>query len=303
MAAPLPSGRRRGPPAAAWILLLAVLVGVAAAFLSRPVGPVSPSTPVLWTLTLNQLSELFLILVLVGVGFWLFYTLRNVSGRAPIPGQVIATILVVVLLGVLFVEFAGLVHVAPAQPPTNSTGQSNPPGGLGNGGLGNNTTTIFGTPGITLPAWAGVAAIVGVAILAGALLVPYMLARAEDRRRARSVAEGPTQEAQKVLQEALERLKSTDGTDARAAILALYARLLLLVGPRLGTVESLTPGEIQRESIASLGLRPRVAQDLTETFEEARYSTHPMTAEAVDRARAALAEAISDLAQSAGVPA
>lgn len=113
MAAPLPSGRRRGPPAAAWILLLAVLVGVAAAFLSRPVGPVSPSTPVLWTLTLNQLSELFLILVLVGVGFWLFYTLRNVSGRAPIPGQVIATILVVVLLGVLFVEFAGLVHVAP----------------------------------------------------------------------------------------------------------------------------------------------------------------------------------------------
>jgi hypothetical protein len=38
-----------------------------------------------------------------------------------------------------------------------------------------------------------------------------------------------------------------------------------------------------------------VARDLRETFEEARYSTHPMTTSSVDRARTALSAAVSDL--------
>jgi hypothetical protein len=300
VAASTPLPRRRGPPAVAWILLLAVLVGVAAALLSRPVGSVGPSAPSIGSLTWSQLTEILTIVLVVGAGLWLLYTFNG--QRMPVPTRVVATILVVLILGVLFVELAGIVHVAPLPAPTNSTGGTHPPGNGTPGNVSTNGTTLpLGIPGITLPAWAAFGTVLIVAILAAVLLVPYLVARNEARRRG-EVDEAPPREARKALQEALHRLSSGDGGDARATILALYARLLLLVGPRLGTVESRTPGEIQRDSIASLGLRPGVAQDLTETFEEARYSTHPMTREAVDRARAALSEAISDLARSAGVP-
>ncbi|MGC2290169.1 MAG: DUF4129 domain-containing protein [Thermoplasmata archaeon] len=301
MAASHPSPRRRGPPAVAWILLLAVLVGVAAALLSRPVASVGSSTPSLGALTFNQLGQLVTIGLLIVVGLWLFVTLRDAGNRAPVPGRVVATILVILLLGVLFVEFAGLVHVAPIPSPQNSTAGSNSTGGgFSTNNTGNGTTSLFGTPSLGLPAWLGFVAVLIVAILAGVLLVPFAIARAEARRRGQG--DGSTREAQNAFEETLHRLNSADPADARAAIVALYARLLLLVGPRLGTVTSRTPGEIQRDSIESLGLRPGVARDLTETFEEARYSTHPMTVDAVDRARTALTEAIADLARSAGVP-
>jgi uncharacterized protein DUF4129 len=287
----------------AWVLLLAVLVGVAAALLSRPVGPVGPSAPSVGGLTWSQLGQLLAILFFVVVGLWLFFNLRDAGIRLPIPGRVVATVVVMLLLGVLFVEATGLVHFAPIPGSGNSTGNSNSTGGTTNNGSGNVTFGPFHTPSITLPVWVGVAALLAVAIVASVLLVPQLVARFDSRRREREEAEGTTRQAQQAMQETLQQLITADGADVRASILALYARLLHLVGPRLGTVESRTPGEIRRESVDSLGVRPPVAQELTEIFEEARYSTHPMTAEAVTRARAALSEAISDLAASAGVAA
>ncbi len=283
--------------------MIAVLIGVAAALLSRPVGPVGPSSPSVGGLTGNQVAQLATVVLLIGVGLWLFFTLREGTNRLPIPGRVVATFLVILLLGALFVVVAGFVHVAPIPASTNTTGKSSPPGGGStNNGSGNGTTGLFGTHGITLPAWAGFVAVLAVAILAGLLLAPFLIARAERRRRRLDEVQEPAREARKALHEALHRLRSAPEADARATILALYGRLLLLVGPRLGPIDSLTPGEIESRSIEALGLRPLVARDLTQTFEEARYSTHPMTTEAVGRARAALAEAISDLAQTAGVP-
>jgi Domain of unknown function (DUF4129) len=282
----------------AWIVLLAVLVGVAAALLSRPVQSLAPGSPSLGALTWSQLTEILTIALVIGVGFWLFFTFTG--ERMPVPGRVVATVLVVLLLGVLFVVLAGLVHIAPIPAPTNSTGNPHSPGNTtGLNGSGNGTGFHFGGAGVNLPAWVGYAAVLAIAVVAGVFLVPYMLVRAEVRRRHTDGGE-PAREAQKALQEALTRLESAGPADARATIVALYAHLLLLVGPRLGTVESRTPREIQRDSIESLGLRSRVARDLTETFEEARYSGHPMTQESVERARMALTEAISDLAESAG---
>ena len=282
----------------AWVLVLAVLVGVAAALLSRPIAPAGPSSPTYGPLTWNHWGQLIAILALLGLGVWLFLLLRNRSSRAPIPGRVVATILVVLLISVLFVELAGLVHYGPAPYSGNPTGSGGGTTGTSNG-TGNSNATLFGTPSVALPGWVGIAAVVGVALLASVLLVPYAIRHVEDRRRARSEPAPPAEEAQQALREALGRLSSADGSDGRATILALYARLLGLVAPGIGEIETRTPREIERESIAVLGLRADVARDLRETFEEARYSTHPMTVDAVERARSALTQAISDLAHRA----
>ncbi|MCI4347094.1 MAG: DUF4129 domain-containing protein [Thermoplasmata archaeon] len=293
-----PSPRRRRPPAVAWILLLAVLVGLAAALLSRPVASTGPGPPSLGQLSGTHVGEILAITLLAGFGVWLFRTFRE--GRAPFPPRIVATTLLVILLGVLFVELAGLVHYGPA-PGGNGTSGPPPTNVTGSNATSNGTSFLFGPPRITLPAWAGAAILLSVAVLAGVLLVPYLVARAEDRRRARSASEeGHPLETRRALEETLAQLRSGPGTDPRAAILALYSRLLHLVGPRLGTVESRTPREIERDSIHRLGLRPGVAQDLTDAFEEARYSSHPMTPEAVERARAALTEAVSDLSKGVG---
>jgi Domain of unknown function (DUF4129) len=292
------SAGRRGPPAVAWVLVLAVLVGVAAALLSRPVGPVAPSAPGYSLLTWSHWGEVIGIIALLGAGFWLYLLFRDSARRAPIPGRVVASILTVVLIGVILVEVVAFVHFLPSTAAGNSTGST---GGTGtSNGTGNRNMTLFGGPSLPLPGWVGIAAVLVIALVAAVFIVPYAVHRAEERRRERAEPESTASEAQRALHEALDRLGSADGSDARAAILALYSRLLLLVGPRLEGIETRTPREIERASIDTLGLRPAVARDLRETFEEARYSTHPMSVEAVERARHALTEAMSDLASVAG---
>lgn len=294
-----PAPRRRQPPAVAWILLLAVLVGLAAALLSRPLEPTGPGPPSLGQLSAAQAGDIIAISLFVGLGAWLFLTLRD--QRAPFPPRMVATVLLVLLLGVLFVLVAGIVHYGGPVSSGNGTGGGPSSGGPGIGVPTNGTHPLLGLPQITLPSWAGAAALLGIALLAGVLLVPYLVARAEDRRRARSESDaGLPDEAQRAIEETLARLGSGDGADPRAAILALYSRLLQIVAPRLGSVESRTPREIEQDAIRQLGLRPGVSTALTRAFEEARYSSHPMTPEAVDRARAALSEAVSDLAKSTG---
>lgn len=303
MATVAPRPRRRSPPAVAWILLLAVLVGVAAALLTRPVGSVSPGAPSLAGLTFQQLQDILVVTLCVGLGAWLYLAFRDSGARTPFPQRLVTTLLVALLLGVLVVGLLHLVHIVPISGSGNSTSPRGPGGGYPGNTSSPGPPTIFGPPGVTLPAWAGFAVILGIAVLAGILLVPYLVARAEERRRAREETEGPDHAAQQALREALQRLSAGDGTDARSAILALYARLLQLVGQRLGPLDSRTPREIEHDSVAVLGLRPTVAQNLTETFEEARYSTHPMTSEAVTRARTALADAIADLGSGPGASA
>ncbi len=292
---------RRGPPAVAWVLLLAVLVVVAAALLTRPVGALGPSTSVQSGLTVDQVGQVAAILLLIAAGVGLFLRLWDPGGRVPLPSQVVSTLLVIILLLVVFVGVSHLLHFAPISGSGNSTGNATG----GTRPLNNSTQNItlpFGSSGITLPAWAGIAVLLGIAVLAAVLLVPALGARAEARRRTQEKPDRPPREAQRAFQETLTRLSLADGNSARLAILALYSRLLLLVRPRLGALESRTPREIERDSIDTLGLRPRVARDLRETFEEARYSTHPMSAEAVERARSALTDAVADLASDTREP-
>lgn len=288
-------------PAVAWILVLTVLVGVAAALVSRPVQPVAPSTPSIGALTWSQLTEIGTIGILVVVGVFLALSLRDVRGRSsPLPPRLIATILVVLLLGVVFVEVAGFVHLSPIPAAGNSTNSSRPSGGYPTNSS-NVTVPLLKLPWITVPAWVGFAAIAVIALAVVVLLVPILVARAAVRRRAQSEVGHPAAAARQALEATLTRLATGDSVDAREAILALYARLLDLVGPRLGNIEPRTPREIERDAIGMLGIQARAAEELTETFEEARYSTHAMTISAVDRARRALSDAIEDLSHAPGL--
>jgi hypothetical protein len=294
--------RRRSPPAVAWILVLAVLVGVAAALLSRPVGSVAPGSSSIGGVTLQEFATICGVVLVAAVVLWVLLGYRNRAGRSPLPERLVAAILVTLLLGVVMVAALHLVHIAPIPNSGNSTSSSNNTQGTPGNNSSISLPNFFGHPGVTLPAWAGIAVLVGIAVLAAVLLVPYLVARSDFRKRQRDEVGGTARQAQDALRDTLHRLESAEGGDARAAILALYSRLLLLVGPRLGTVESLTPREIEHDSIAALGLRSSVARDLTETFEEARYSSHSMTPETVARARTALGGAIEDLGKSAGAP-
>ena len=294
--------RRRRPPAIAWILVLAVLVGLAAALLARPIGAVGPAPPGLAGLNGDQVGELLAVLAFAGLGVWIVLSLRDGASRVAFPPQVISTVLVMILLGVLFVEVAGLVHFTPLNPSSNGTRTPPPPGGTGTNVSLNGSPAHFGLPSLTLPGWAGAAILVGLAVVGGLLLVPYLVALAQDRRKSREDGDADTsKEAARVLEQALARLESGDSLDARATILALYARLLQILGPRLGALESRTPGEIERDAVGKLGLRRAVARELTKAFEEARYSTHAMTPEAVARAREALSQALADLSAARGV--
>jgi hypothetical protein len=283
--------------------VLAVLVGVAAALISRPVTPLGPGSPTLGPMTGSQVGELLALTVVIGFGLWLFFTLRDSSHRVPYPPRAVVTILVVLLLGVLFVELSGIVHIAPLPGSSNSTGNSSPPPGSGTNGSSNLTSPGGGFPSVTLPAWAGIVTVIGLSILIAAVLIPFLLARARERAPGWSVPDGRRSvEAQRALTEALDRLRGGEDSEARAAILALYARLLTSVGSRLGPVEPRTVREIERAAIETLGLRPTAARELTDVFEEARYSSHRMSAEAVGRARTALTDALVDMARSPGGP-
>ncbi len=285
----------------AWIVLVAVLIGAAAALLARPFGTAAPGAPVLGGLTLMQVAEIVAVLVAAGVCGWLYLALRNAGGRGAFSERLVATILITLLLGALIVEVLNLVHAAPLMPGGNSTTPSPSPGTPTNGTPGPLPPLIHSS-GITLPSWAGYAVLLAIAILAAVAVVPVLRARAQVRRR-QADERGTTEEAAlAALEEALRQLETASPSDARATILALYSRLLVVVAPRLGRLDSRTPREIERDSIATLGLRPRVAESLRETFEEARYSTHPMSTDAVDRARTALSDALADLARSPGVP-
>lgn len=302
MTASPPAPGRRGPPAIAWIVLIAVLIGMAGALLARPFGTAAPGTPIVGGLTLVQVGEIAAVVVVAGLCAWLYLALRNAGSRGIFSERLIATILVTLLLGALVVEVLNLVHAAPILGGGNSTTPPSSPGTPTNGTPGPLPPLIHGS-GVTLPAWAGYVVLIGIAVLTVVAAIPLFRARAAAQRRRGDERETPEQAAQKALEETLQRLDGAAPSDARAAILALYSRLLVVVGPRIGRLDSRTPREIERASIAVLGLRPPVAESLRETFEEARYSTHPMTLAAVERARTAFSEALQDLAPPRSVPA
>lgn len=295
----------------AGILLLVGIgaaVGLAAAFLRSPASPgagpaPSPSTTFL-------LSPLLLGTVIVGVcfaalAFFLFYQFRQ--GRSPFPAQVVVGFILVLLLLVGFVALSHLFtgttapsgnSTAPAS--SNQTGSS--PTNTTHGiltGPGGSIQTL----GLTIPVWVlGVLAAVA-AIAVGYVALPFVTSLRRRGGQDDAVAPaGSRAELERVLRHSLEEI-AREPTDPRPAIVALYGRLLELVGPMVGGVEFDTASEIQARHLTRLGVGPATAESLTRLFEVARYSSQPLGPGDRERARAAIAQAMGELDRAGRVPA
>ena len=158
-------------------------------------------------------------------------------------------------------------------------------GGLG-GGLGEASgpaAPVTGARnGFVLPSWLPwtVLAIVLVAIAAGLILLAL--------RRNRDLADGPEPgAADEAVQAAIAALEAD--TDPRGAVIAAYAamqRTLAAHGLRRSPSEA--PREFLGRVLVSSRAAERDATTLTGLFEEARFSTHPISERTRERALAAL---------------
>jgi uncharacterized membrane protein YidH (DUF202 family) len=96
--------------------------------------------------------------------------------------------------------------------------------------------------------------------------------------------------------------RALDGDDARAAIIACYAAMeesLAAAGVARGRADS--PAELLARALAGGVLRGPGPAALTGLFREARFSTHPMGAEQLEAARAALEQSTEQLRDARAV--
>jgi len=292
-------------------LLSALAFGAAASLLigaatSPGAPPVHPSELVLpdWVI-----GDSILAAAVVFTGFLIVYRFRQ--GTASVPGRLVSSTLVAILILVLFIVAArfivgggpnpaGIV-AAPGQntttvPGNNSTVNATIPGS----GV---SSFLFWSP--ALPPWLPflviVAVLLAVVAIAGPLMGQYLMDRRELRRyRPKDSRQRVAAEVQGALARAAEDLDQ--GGDPRTIIVALYATVLARLAPLVGAIDVETPEEIRTQHLVRLGIRPSAATVLTRLFEEARYSSHPLASDAAETARRAVREALADLARTS-VPA
>ncbi len=207
---------------------------------------------------------------------------------------------------------------------TNHTGGGSGGRGSGSGGGGSSQGGSSGsstggvasasTPAPPFGAWEAFGLIAILSIVAAAVLVPRVAARAGKSRApaARRSLSGPPPAdvpsaaflaARSRATEALHRAQSNlDGsTDPHAVIVRLYGLLISALEPRMGENARYTAEEIHRKLLLPLGVRPKAAERLTRVFEEACYSSHPMGAQAVRAVRESIQLAEYDLRASRAI--
>ncbi len=300
-------------PGARWliyvVLLLSLVVGVVAALLvgGTPGPPPAHAGEVIINLPPYAWGLLFLSPLLIGWAVVLVYRAMSEKSRF---GQSLVGFAAIAAVAILFVYILAVVggggggtiavsgSSTGANNTTNNSTNSTPGHTSGPNGTGT-TTPLFGAS-LHLPGWALVAFIVGLCAVAGVVAVPGVLSALIDRRpkgpggggdAAREVRNA----AQQALAEASQALSA--GADPRATIVRLYQRLIATLVPKVAQLDQLTAEEIRTVVLAGLRVRPDAAEALTRLFEEARYSTHPMGADAADRCRQALTLVVADLAR------
>ena len=168
----------------------------------------------------------------------------------------------------------------------------------------NNATGTGNSPGFPLPSgwpwWVPYVALGAIGVAISAFVLPAAIARRHRGRNGRPDATASS--AGSALGSAISALDRYQGDDPRPRIIALYGELLRAVGHRVGPIEPKTARELSEEFVIGLGVSLSVAQELTDRFEEARYSQRPLGPEAVARTRAALAQALEELARSGPAP-
>ncbi|MCI4348928.1 MAG: DUF4129 domain-containing protein [Thermoplasmata archaeon] len=286
---------------ASLLYLLVPSAGIAFGMIAVLLGGVVPPSPPVGgygttpTVFTNREIALLSGLALAAFGI-VILALRSQGGSSPHGPTLLAAV------GILLAVLILLALLDLASPPVSTSGASprTPP---------TNTTTgppvnpTWQTPPVTIlppawPPWVPYALLVVVLIVVTIAAGPLLQAL---RYRSVRRAKPPTRPAppRAALQRALSDLTDASGRDPREVIIALYGQLLEEVGDRAGRLEPRTPREIEARIVDGLGIRRTSAQVLTGLFEEARYSTIPLSEANVDRARSSLREALSSLAPAA----
>lgn len=303
MAGTVPSTHR-----SIYLLVVAVLLGLAAALLLAP-PPSSPGVQFLPTVHGPALpSWVPAVLILAFVLLWLgVFVARRLGGGVGLSTSLLLNLAVIFGLLVVFEYLFQWVHNTTTSVPT-----SNVTNGTGSTGCVPVTSPICqnrslpggpSPPSSFAPWFDGYVlyAVLIAAVVAAVVLLPRLQAIWERGPRAvpPSATEGRTE-----LEAALERLRSTGtGDEARTRIVRAYGELLRHVARKLPNLETSTPREIEQMCSRAYGIAPATAHELTELFEEARYSHgRPLGEEAVARAEAALRRALAEIEAGPGAP-
>lgn len=295
-----PTSRQRPSPVLLVMMLAALATGAAASLLigaaTSPGAPPGHASELVLPSTAIAYGCIAFIIVLLAV----FVYQRVTGGAAPVPGRIVVTFLVTVLVAVMLLAalraFGGGGPSSTGEVPNgqNSTGSVSPNATEANLTSKGNGTLFF-LP--SLPGWVPFVLVAAVLLVAVVVALPFAAAYAEGRRaeRLRSSRPPSTVEVRVALARAVHAIDQ--GGDPRAVIVRLYGDLLERIGPIVPGIDPATPEEIRRQHLVELGIEPEAATVLTRLFEEARYSSHPLGAEAAERVRKAVGTALADLAR------
>ena len=143
--------------------------------------------------------------------------------------------------------------------------------------------------------WFGLA-FLGLLVVGGLLLVQSIrVAANETRDMAIRELQGNQEQGLQAIHEAI-RLIQNSASDPRGRIIACYQHLIATVS-RLGAPVSsdLTARELERAIRSAFALKGQATTDLTQLFEEARYSLHDMRESDADRAHGFLESVAEEL--------
>jgi hypothetical protein len=271
----------------ALLLLVPVAFGIGAALL---VGPL-PNAPVATapTPTVVPLEAIGVVLALVLVA--LFVVPHFLGPRMGLGSRVLTTALMLFLVAILML--VALHFASPGPPPDSGSGGVNATHHTPPPPSGSWTNATVGFPGgILLPAWVLYVIVGAIAIVVGAVAIPFAIGRRETQPRGGPA--GDVDIGRSALARALRELDESSLVP-RERILVVYGRLLRRLGPHAGDLDHWTPREIEAACRLSWGIGAEAAHELTGLFEEARYSDHEIDESMVGRARAALSVALADL--------
>jgi hypothetical protein len=302
----LKSRSARVSPAVLVLVLAALAVGAAASLLASAPRTTTPGSTHYAELVfpLWEIEAAMVVLIFGGIGLMLFFQLQ--SGSSPVPGRIAVTAVVSLLIAILlllvfqYVVFGnGLTGSGGNSHPT-----SNPTPGSGSN-TSSNSTLIGGSGsffwlGPSVPPWTLFAIVAGVGVLVSVLVTSPIWRRAlADWRQSEPGLPSPA--AMAAIRDAVTDASAAleAGGDLRTIVIRFYAAILEKVGPSISDVDGATPEEIRASHLVRLGIRPGAAEVLTRSFEEARYSSHLVTAATVARVTAALRDASEDLERAA----
>ncbi|HTW77239.1 MAG TPA: DUF4129 domain-containing protein [Thermoplasmata archaeon] len=291
----------RVSPSIVALVLIALAVGGAASLLSAaaPSNATGSSHYAEIIFPLWVIEAVTLGLIALGLGF-LFY--QRARGGSPLPNRVAVTAIVAILVAVLVLfAFQSLAHNAgpssggnlPPPPPVTSAANAT------NGTT--NSTVVPGSGSFLLlgpnaPPWGMFALLGAIGLVVSVLVTSPVWMRALGRGRERDRGDPSAAEVAAVKDALDDASRALDaGGDPRTIVIRLYAAILVRIGPSVGDVDRSTPEEIRAIHLVRLGIRATAAEQLTRSFEEARYSSHPVSPQMVERVTTALREASEDL--------